>query len=314
MGRATPGLVLARNPNYWQQGMPYLDGWSSGRCPTPRAGTPRSQNGDVDIVFGGYNQELVRACSNPKLRRVLRARQRRRVPVLQLRQGAVQRPQDARGDHPLDRSERTGGEPVQRPARAGEEPVRRGQPVPHAGGLATSGRSSTGARPSSSSTSTAPRAATRTSRSRRPRRRVPFGEYIQAQMAAVGHQHRGADLRPRAVLLRGACRATTSSSPAGSGLRHAVPGGARDSCSTGGNGNYGDYSNPQVDALLDEAASTTDEAERTSLPAGRAAGRPGPLDRLGSAAVTCPRSPNPRSRASTATSRDMFFATTWLDR
>jgi peptide/nickel transport system substrate-binding protein len=33
---------------------------------------------------------------------------------------------------------------------------------------------------------------------------------------------------------------------------------------TGGINNYGDYSNPEVDAALDEAASTTDPARRTA--------------------------------------------------
>jgi aryl-alcohol dehydrogenase-like predicted oxidoreductase len=46
---------------------------------------------------------------------------------------------------------------------------------------------------------------------------------------------------------------------------------------TGGSQNYGKYSNPEVDALLDEAAASLDQTERTArLPAGAAANQPRP--------------------------------------
>ena len=60
-------LELKRNPNYWQQGMPYLDGLEFRPLPDTETRYASIQNGDVDMIFGGYNQELVRGLANPDL-------------------------------------------------------------------------------------------------------------------------------------------------------------------------------------------------------------------------------------------------------
>ncbi len=60
-------MTLARNPDYWQQGMPYLDGLEFRPLPDTETRTSSTQNGDIDLAFAAYNQELVRGLNNSNL-------------------------------------------------------------------------------------------------------------------------------------------------------------------------------------------------------------------------------------------------------
>jgi ABC-type transport system substrate-binding protein len=94
---------------------------------------------------------------------------------------------------------------------------------------------------------------------------MAFAEFLQAQMAAIGitvqpqffdlAQYSSSVVQSRDFQLAGTVGGPVDAPypSAGNVLR------------TGGNQNYGGYSNPEVDALLDKAAATTDDAERTHL-------------------------------------------------
>ena len=93
--------------------------------------------------------------------------------------------------------------------------------------------------------------------------RGQFGEFVQAQLAAVGITV-NVELFDLArysaeVVQSGDFDLTTTVSSFDTPFPP-----VQRLLGTGGSSNYGKYSNPQVDALLDEAASTSDEAERTA--------------------------------------------------
>jgi peptide/nickel transport system substrate-binding protein len=60
-------LTLKRNPDYWQPGMPYLDALEVRPLPDTDTRIASIHHGDVDLVFGGDNQELVRGLDDPDL-------------------------------------------------------------------------------------------------------------------------------------------------------------------------------------------------------------------------------------------------------
>ncbi|MFC7657657.1 ABC transporter substrate-binding protein [Pseudonocardia benzenivorans] len=60
-------LDVTRNPHYWQPNMPYLDNIEFRPIPDTDSRSASIQNGDVDMIFGGYNQGLVRGLANPNL-------------------------------------------------------------------------------------------------------------------------------------------------------------------------------------------------------------------------------------------------------
>jgi ABC-type transport system substrate-binding protein len=60
-------VVLERNPDYWQSGMPYLDRLEFRPLPDTESRYASIQNGDIDLIFAAYNQELVRAFQDPRL-------------------------------------------------------------------------------------------------------------------------------------------------------------------------------------------------------------------------------------------------------
>ena len=95
--------------------------------------------------------------------------------------------------------------------------------------------------------------------------RVAFAEFLQAQMAAIGitvqpqffdlAQYSSSVVQSQDFQMAGSVGGPVDSPyPAAQNLLR-----------TGGNPNYGGYTNPEMDALLDQAAATTDEAERTRL-------------------------------------------------
>jgi peptide/nickel transport system substrate-binding protein len=60
-------IRLERNPNYWQRGLPYLDGLEFRPLPDTETRYASVQNGDVDLVFAAYDEELARGSENPEL-------------------------------------------------------------------------------------------------------------------------------------------------------------------------------------------------------------------------------------------------------
>jgi ABC-type transport system substrate-binding protein len=84
---------------------------------------------------------------------------------------------------------------------------------------------------------------------------------------------------------------------------------------TNGAINFGKYSNPQVDQLLDEAAATTDPAERTRAyqQVELLVNQDIPLLFLSRSYLSTITKPDVKGIDRYIT-RDLFFATTWLDR
>jgi peptide/nickel transport system substrate-binding protein len=144
---------------------------------------------------------------------------------------------------------------------------------------------------------------------------VQFAEFLQAQMAEIGitlqpqffdlAQYSSSVVQSHDFQIAGWVGGPTDVPyPAVVNLMH-----------SGGNANYGGYSNPEVDTLLDRAAATTDEAERTRLYQ-----RVGLLTNQDIAVAYYSRGylstvakPEVKGVVRYLT-RDMFFATTWLDR
>jgi peptide/nickel transport system substrate-binding protein len=145
--------------------------------------------------------------------------------------------------------------------------------------------------------------------------RVAFAEFLQAQMAAVG-----ITLQPQFFdLAQYASQVVQSKDfqvagwvggpvdvpfPSLPNLMH-----------TGGNTNYGSYSNPQVDQLLDEAATTTDEAKRTAdyQQASLLTNQDIAVAYYTRGYLSSIAKPEVKGIVRYL-SRDQFFATTWLDR
>lgn len=308
-------LDMARNPNYWQKGLPYLDGLEFRPLPDTDTRYASIQNGDVDLIFGGYNDELTRAMNDPKLKiyygpgdagewllfnfnqAPFNDRRMREAIIRAMNIGAMGAslyngrlvPADSlfNTDSPYHTQAASDAWPKYDPEKA-KQLVQQ--------------YTAEGGNPNFTfKTSNAPN-------------RVKFGEFLQAQMAAVGIK---VDLKfydlaqfSSQVVQSGDFQATTfvgnfdTPYPAVIRMFH-----------TGQSNNYGKYSNPQVDTLLDQAAATTDTAQQKQdyQQVEQITGQDLPLAWFS------------RSNLSTITkqdvkgvdryvSRDMFFATTWLDR
>jgi ABC-type transport system substrate-binding protein len=145
--------------------------------------------------------------------------------------------------------------------------------------------------------------------------RVAFAEFLQAQMAAVGITLEPVfyDLAQYSseVVLSGDFQVGGN---VGGPVDAPYPA-ASNVCHSGGSQNYGKYSNPEVDAALDQAAASLDEAERTRL-----------YQRVqlltnqdlvesyySRGYLSTVAKPEVKGVVRYLT-RDMFFATTWLDR
>ncbi|GAA1319054.1 ABC transporter substrate-binding protein [Pseudonocardia xinjiangensis] len=306
-------LVLERNPDYWQTGKPYLDRLEFRPLPDTESRYASIQNGDVDLIFAAYNQELVRAAGDPGLtvyygpgnageylyfnfaRTPFDDRRMREAVVRALDMKALSASLynnqivSATSLFDTDSPNHTEAASQEWPAY---DPERARQ-------LIAEYRASGGNPDFTLKTTTA---------------RTQFGEFLQAQMAAVGITVtlRFYDLAQYSsqVVQSGDFDLTTTVSafdapfPGASRLVH-----------TGGNTNYGKYSNPQVDALLDTAASTSDEAERTrayqqvELQVNRDLVACW-LSRSYLATIAKPQVKG----IDRYTSRDMFYASVWLDR
>jgi ABC-type transport system substrate-binding protein len=305
-------IALAKNDTYWQQGKPYLDGLEFRPLPDTESRYASIENGDVDVVFGGYNQELVRASSNPGLRvyygpgnageylyfnfnkAPFNDRRMREALISSLDLNALAASQYSgrlvpstslfAEDSPYHTEAASQAWPKYDPERAKQ--------------LIAEYKAS-GGDPSFTFKTT--------------QARVPFGEYIQAQMAAVGidmkvqfydlAQFSSAVVQSNDFQLTTWVGAFDVPYPGATRLLH-----------TGGNTNYGDYSNPQVDALLDEAARTTDEAVRTHAyqQVELLVGQDLSMAWFSRSYLSTITKPEVKG-IDRYPSRDMFFATTWLD-
>jgi len=259
-------MVLNRNPNYWQAGMPYLDALEFRPLPDTETRYASIENGDVDLIFGGYHTELVRALDDPNLtvyygpghgaewvyfnhmrppfddhrmrEAVVRGIDLDALAVTQFRNRMTRADGYFGSDSEYQTPEAATAWPATHIERAKQ--------------LVEEYRAEGGNTTVSLKTSNAPN-------------RVAFAEFLQAQMAVIGitvqpefydlAQFAGTVVQSRDFDLASFVGGPVDTPyPSASNIFH-----------TGGNANYGGYSNPQMDALLDQAATTTDEAERTRL-------------------------------------------------
>jgi peptide/nickel transport system substrate-binding protein len=306
-------LRLQRNAKYWQEGKPYLDELEFRPLSDTESRYASVQNGDVDVILAAYNTELVRALRDPNLttyygpgdsgellyfnfsrppfddRRmreaVVRALDLRALGASLYNNQLVTAQSLFGEDSPYHTDEATQAWPAFDLERAKQ--------------LVDEYRAEGGSTSLTLKTTTA---------------RGQFGEFVQAQLAAVGitlnvQLYDLAQYSSQVVQSGDFDLTTTVSSfdspyPAAERL-----------FATGGSANYGKYSNPQVDSLLREAASTADDAAREK------AYQQVELTVNQDLAV-CWLS---RAYLSTVTrkdvkgvdrylSRDMFYASLWLDR
>jgi len=259
-------MELTRNPDYWQEGMPYLDGLEFRPLPDTESRFASLLNGDVDLIFGGYHTELLRGTENPDLtvyygsghgaewlyfnheiapfddhrmrEAVVRGIDLDALAATQFR-GRMER---ASGYFGNDSQYQTPEAAAAWPAFDQERARQLVQEYVAGGGSANVVYK----------TSNAPN-------------RVAFAEFLQAQMAAIGitlqpqffdlAQYSSSVVQSQDFQLAGMVGGPVDAPyPAASNVLR-----------TNGNQNYGGYSNPQVDSLLDQAAATTDDAERTRL-------------------------------------------------
>ncbi len=298
--------------------MPYLDGLEFRPLPDTETRYASIENGDVDLIFGGYQTELLRGLQNPNLtvyygsghgaEYVYFNQQKAPFDDHRMREAVV------RGiDLNALAATQFRGQMEQ-----AERLLRRRQPVPDARGRRRVARRSTSRRPRRWSQEYVAEggSATVEYKTTNAPNRVAFAEFLQAQMAAIG-----ITLQPQFFDLAQYSSSVVQSQDfqiagwVGGPVDAPYPA-AQNLLRTGGNANYGSYSNPKVDALLDQAAATTDDAERTAaLPAGAAAHQPGHRGGATTAAGYLSTIAKPEVKGVVRyLTRDMFFATTWLDR
>jgi peptide/nickel transport system substrate-binding protein len=309
-------MVLTRNPHYWQQDMPYLDELEFRPLPDTETRYASIENGDVDLIFGGYHTELLRGMQNPNLtvyygpgngaeyvyfnhgRAPFDDRRMREAVVRGINLDALAatqfRGQMARASNWFG-ADSGYSTPEAEAAWPSYDPERARQLVQEyvaAGGSATVQYKTTNAP-----------------------NRVQFAEFLQAQMAEIGitlqpqffdlAQYSSSVVQSHDFQIAGWVGGPTDVPyPAVVNLMR-----------TGGNANYGGYSNPEVDSLLDRAAATTDEAERTRLyqEVGLKTNQDIAVGYYSRGYLSTVAKPEVKGVVRYLT-RDMFFATAWLDR
>ena len=120
----TPGreIVLTRNPQYWEEGKPYLDGIDYQLSFNPPTALLKLERGEVDVLGDGVPvADLPRVKADPKWKRadLLAAAGRHQLHVHERRDEAVRRRQGAPGAQLGDRPRQAG----QAPGRPGDEPL-----------------------------------------------------------------------------------------------------------------------------------------------------------------------------------------------
>jgi ABC-type transport system substrate-binding protein len=306
-------LTLERNPDYWQPGMPYLDTLEFRPLPDTETRIAALQNGDVDMIFGGYNQELVRGLDDPGLnvyygpgnageflyfnlaRPPFDDRSMRQALIQAIDLDALSVSQYSgrmvRANSLFDAASPYHTEEASRSWPAFDIEAAR---------QAVAAYRASGGNPDFTFKTTTARQA--------------FAEFMQAQMAAIGitvqvetydlAQFSSKVLQGRDFQLTTWVAPFDNPDPAVSRLLR-----------TGGSGNYGTYSNPQVDQWLDDAVTNPDPAQvaRDYQQVELQVGKDLPIAFLS------------RSYLSTITkkdvkgidrfiSSDMWYATTWVDR
>jgi ABC-type transport system substrate-binding protein len=309
-------MELTRNPKYWQQGMPYLDGLEFRPLPDTETRYASIENGDVDLIFGGYQTELLRGLQNPNLtvyygsghgaeyvyfnqqkapfndhrmrEAVVRGIDLDALAATQFR-GQMERASGYFGDDSK----------YQTPEAAAAWPA---FDIAKAKALVQEYVATGGSATVEYKTTNAPN-------------RVAFAEFLQAQMAAIG-----ITLQPKFFDLAQYSSSVVQSRDfqmagwVGGPVDTPYPA-AQNLLRTGGNANYGSYSNPKVDALLDQAAATTDDAERTRLyqQVQLLTNQDIAVGYYSRGYLSTIAKPQVKGVVRYLV-RDMFFATTWLDR
>ncbi|WP_433279941.1 ABC transporter substrate-binding protein [Pseudonocardia xinjiangensis] len=311
-------MVLERNPDYWQKdkGLPYLDGLEFRPLPDTESRYASIENGDVDQIFGGYHTELIRALDNPNLRvyygpgngaeyiyfnvekapfddrrmreALIRGIDLNALAATQFRSRMTRASGYFGSDSPYTTPEAEAAWPAYDPEKA-KQLV---QEYVAGGGSATVQYKTTNAP-----------------------NRVAFAEFLQAQMAAVG-----ITLQPQFFDLAQYSSSVVQSQDfqiagwVGGPVDAAYPA-ATNLFRTGGNANYGGYSNPQMDSLLDQATASSDQAERTRLyqQVQLLANQDLPVAFYSRGYLSTITKPEVKGVVRYLT-RDQLFATTWLDR
>lgn len=309
-------MELTRNPTYWQQGMPYLDGLEFRPLPDTESRYASVENGDVDLIFGGYQTELLRGIQNAKLKVyygpgngaewVYFNHSRAPFDDHRMREAFVRGIDlDALAATQFrGQMERAGGwfgddTPYQTPEAAAAWPS---FDLEKAKALVADYVAGGGSATVTYKTTNAPN-------------RVAFAEFLQAQMAAIG-----ITLQPQFFDLAQYSSSVVQSHDfqiagwVGGPVDVPFPA-AQNLFTTGGNTNYGSYSNPKVDANLAQAAATTDEAEQTRLyqEVQLLTNQDLAVAYYSRGYLSTIAKPEVKGMVRYLT-RDMFFATTWLDR
>jgi peptide/nickel transport system substrate-binding protein len=309
-------MNLERNQNYWQQGMPYLDGLEFRPLPDTETRYASIENGDVDLIFAGFHTELLRGLANPNLKvyfgsgngaefvymnheqapfddhrmreAVVRGIDLDALAATQFKGQMERAPGWFGADSAYHSPEAEAAWPAYDPERAKALVAE----YVAGGGSATVQYSSTNAP-----------------------NRVALTEFLQAQMAAIG-----ITLEPHFYDL---AQYTSSVMLAGDFQLAGWVGGPNDApypavhnlLHSAGRSNYGGYSNPDVDAMLEQAAATTDEAERTRLyqQVELRSNQDIAVGFYSRGYLSTIVKPEVKGVVRYLT-RDMFFATTWLDR
>ncbi|MBN9111467.1 MAG: ABC transporter substrate-binding protein [Pseudonocardia sp.] len=305
--------TFQKNPTYWQQGLPHLDKLEFRPIPDTDSRLASIQNGDVDVAFGGYSQELVPALNNPNLKvyygpgnageylyfNFAKApfddRRMREAIIRGLDLNALGASQYnnrlVKADSLFEEAS-----PYHTDAASQEWPA---YDPAKAKALVEEYKASGGNPVFTFKTTTARRA---------------MGEFIQAQMAAIGItidvQYYDLAQFSSKVVQSNDFQLTTWVG----GFDSAYPGASR-LLRTGGNTNYGKYSNPQVDQLLDQAAATSDDTARTQAyqQIESIVGKDLPVAFFSRSYLSTITKPQVKG-IDRYTSRDMFYANTWLDR
>ncbi|MEQ3550005.1 ABC transporter substrate-binding protein [Pseudonocardia nematodicida] len=306
-------VVVERNDDYWQEGLPHLDGLEFRPLTDTETRQSSIANGDVDVSFAAYNQELVRSVDDPGLRVYYgpgsggeylyfnhdrapfddRRMREAFIRAIDLDALAVA---EYRGHMSRAVTMFSPDTPHSNPEAAQAWPE---FDADRARALVEEYRAE-GGDPDFRFVTT--------------QNRVPFAEFVQAQLAAVGvtveveffdlAQYSSAVAQSRDFQLAQWVGPFDNPYPAVQRLLHSE-----------GNTNFGNYANPRVDELLDLAESTADEGERVRAY----------QDVELVAAEDLSHMWFSRSYLSTITdpavhgvdryvTREMFFASTWLQR
>jgi ABC-type transport system substrate-binding protein len=311
-------MSLTKNPTYWQKdkGLPHLDGLEFRPLPDTETRYASIVNGDVDEIFAGYQTELYRALQAKNLNvyygpgngaeYVYFNFQKAPFDDRRMREAFV------RGiDLNALAATQYNGQMAQAKGWFGDdspyttEQSRDAWPafdVEKAKALVADYVKGGGSATVQYKTTNAPN-------------RVAFAEFLQAQMAAIGitlqpqffdlAQYSSSVVQSKDFQIAGWVGGPVDVPyPAVQNLLH-----------TGGNTNYGSYSNPQVDQLLDEAAATTDDAKRTAdyQQAQLLTNQDIPVAYYSRGYLSTIAKPEVKGVVRYL-SRDQFFATTWLDR